>query len=287
MLDYFYSLDCDNIIYSIDSFRFIFVMNEKDVESIFKYLNDYKRADINPFSPCFKSFKYKYLFNITCLDSSYTIGLSLNGTNKQDNLKGFIDVNPNKCFKSKQCIEDIYYIYSRCFSFCIKRFDCAIDISLSRDLFILKKDNRTYQLIKNSELDKTEYLGHRNNNGFFKIYNKSIESNLKFPSLTRLELTVDYEELFNKKNYSFPFPDIFVKQDLDVIVLAPDLSSTDLVLIDLLRNLDNKLDYLKRLDYKKQKKLLPYIMNGYTLLKPNLLLFIDLLDKYKSIIKMF
>lgn len=119
----------------------------------------------------------KFFFGFRGYDSS--------GTNQWK-----IQFNPNKIFPCQPLVDLIRWIASVSVSSCrISSFDVAADLPFRRSGVFMVKDRRKYQLVMNSNEDKTEYLGCRGENGFVKLYNKTIESNLSYP-LTRFEMSV-------------------------------------------------------------------------------------------------
>lgn len=259
--------DTNNFVYSCDSIRINFVINEKDLDDFVKYFDNLKRLDVDVFRPCFTQYKYKYMLKVNYGISSMTIGWNLNGIRREDIFKGFLDVNPNKCFNDDLCLKDINFIKSCCehSAFEIARLDLAIDIPVNRSLIRVIKDRRKYQLIQNSQEDKTEYLGQRSSGGYVKIYNKSIESFLDY-DLTRVEITIDdIEHLEDIFEYSLP--EIYIKNtQMKLDLTDSDLSKTQLVLIELLKQTDNPDYYLKQLNNSMSAKLKPYVFNDDTLI---------------------
>lgn len=124
--------------------------------------------------------------------SSFYIGLGLNEV-KPNFGRVRIDVNPNKCVHHQVFQIVLGYLNRKCRSFrtTVRRFDLAIDLEADRADVELLKDHRAYTEIRKSQTDRTQYLGTRSAGGRIKLYNKSIESKLKGPPLTRLELTID------------------------------------------------------------------------------------------------
>lgn len=91
------------------------------------------------------------------------------------------------------------------------RFDLAIDVPVSRSNVSLQYKGRAgYQLIYNSDDNKTEYLGKRGNHNRLKIYNKSLELGLD-TNITRCEITL---ERFS--SVADHLPDIYYTRDLQV-----------------------------------------------------------------------
>lgn len=240
------------MVYSCDMIRFNLEFYEKGLRYVSRYLSDITRVDIRSYPSNFSDFKYKNLFTIDYGVSSMSVGLNFNGVRQPDNLKGFIEFNPNKCF-CEQFSDDVRFIIGQAFKWDVVRWDLAIDIPLAREKLYLPKDQRIYTLQKVSNSDKTEYLGRRNNAGFVKLYNKTIESNLDY-DLTRLEVTMPgkLEECFKY------IPQVFIRNCGGVMVYE-GLTKADLVLIELLQKEENPDIYLQRLNYRYRKKIEPYV----------------------------
>lgn len=264
MFEYWKTVQDDNLnIYSVDMLRINLEMRLDEVENILKYFYSVVRFDIVEYPPCFQDFKYKYMFTVTYeLGSTMAIGLCFNGTSQSENLKGFIEVNPNKCFIKPQCLVDIYFTLSRCIDFKVVRWDLAVDIPIDRLSVVLGKDQRKYELICKNKEDKTEYLGRRNEVGRVKVYNKTVESNLDI-TLTRCEITMpNYSDLNFSMKLDSIIPEVWIAGSESGLKLS-DLSVMQAVLVELIRKEENPTLYLKRLKWEQRKKLEPYVFDGY------------------------
>lgn len=146
-------------------------------------------------------------FSLSFLDSSsFWLGLGLNEV-KPNFGRIRLDVNPNHCVRH-QVFQILFgWLNTVCGSFrtTIRRFDLAIDIEADRADVELLKDHRAYTEIRKSQTDRTQYLGGRSTGSRVKLYNKSVESHISGPPLTRLELTLDpvipYREIRWPKAY--------------------------------------------------------------------------------------
>lgn len=268
MLDYWRFAQDENLnMYSVDMLRISLEMRKDEVDNILKYYHSVVRMDIAEYPPCFQDFKYKNMFTITYENgSTMTVGLCFNGTSQGENLKGFIEVNPNKCFIKPQCLVDIYYTLSRCIGWEVARWDLAIDIPIDRMSVILGKDQRKYELTCKNKEDRTEYLGCRNNVGRVKVYNKTAESNLDY-TLTRCELTMpDFSDLNFFMKLDSILPEVWIAGTNTGLELS-NLSDMQAVLVELIRKEENPTLYLKRLKWEQRKKLEPYVFDGYKRLK--------------------
>lgn len=254
-------------MYSVDMLRLNLEMRQDEIENILKYFHSVVRMDITEYPACFQDFKYRNMFTITYENgSSMTVGLCFNGTAQSENLKGFIEVNPNKCFIKPQCLVDVYYTLSRCIGWEVVRWDLAVDIPTDRMSVVLAKDQRKYELVCKNKEDKTEYLGQRNNVGRVKVYNKTAESNLEY-TLTRCEMTLpNYDDLNFSMKLDAIIPEVWVSGTTMCMSLS-DLSDVQAMLVEYMRKDENPTLALKRLPYRQRKKIEPYVFDGYTRLK--------------------
>ncbi len=105
-----------------------------------------------------------------------------------NNHKGFVEFNPNKC--EKNGIKFMQMLESMGCMFELNRYDLAIDYPISRNAVRVLRDRRKYEYVISSKGGATEYLGTRNSPGRVKVYDKAGEQGLDI-ELTRVELTVD------------------------------------------------------------------------------------------------
>lgn len=268
MLNYWRTAQDENFnMYSVDMVRVNLEMREDEVNNILKYYHSVVRMDITEYPPCFQDFKYRNMFTITYeKGSTMTVGLCFNGTAQGENLKGFIEVNPNKCFIKPQCLVDVYYTLSRCIGWEVTRWDLAIDIPTDRMSVILGKDQRKYELTCKNKEDRTEYLGCRNDVGRVKVYNKTAESDLDY-TLTRCELTLpNYSDLNFAMKLDSIIPEVWIA-GTDTGLELSNLSDMQAMLVEFIRKEENPTLYLKRLKWEQRKKLEPYVFDGYKRLK--------------------
>ena len=192
-------------------------------------------------------FAYRNMLRIKGNGYSFVLAIGFNGGQK-DRDKGFLEFNPNKC-RGQVGFERVYarlldFIYSSE----VARFDLAIDIPIPKYLCRLKKDARNYQYVV-TQSGETEYLGRRNEIGFVKLYDKTKEAKLDY-DLTRLEITANKDVLRMPEVMILPYQN----------KMQTDLNSTDKVLVELLKLVDNPAIYLKKLKYEKRKKIEQYLL---------------------------
>lgn len=145
-------------IYSLDMIRLNFELLENSLDKFMELINNF-----NLIRGCgCKQFLsksglgYKYLYQLIIEDNtnkcSFAIGFGLNC--KTDNMnKGFIEFNPNKCYQLSQFEFFLHQFCDCCYSMELVRYDCAIDIPISRNKVKLIRNYRcNYEyLIENSK----------------------------------------------------------------------------------------------------------------------------------------
>ena len=229
-------------------------------EALYRVLS---KMEFNLYSDVYQSRrlgKYNYLINVSEFVNSngginkFTIGLDLCEANNSHSGNCFIEFNPNKNDMNfiwwlldviSQFVVPVNGEY-----FDIKRYDLAVDIPCKRsEVMLVKSGKRTYTRMITDSV--TEYLGKHNSNGFTKVYDKTVESNLDY-DLTRVEITCD-----SLTDYSFP--EVYVVHDNDMDLT--ELNDTDTVIVSMLRQFehDEQLSYLRAMGRRKQEKLKPYI----------------------------
>lgn len=188
-------------------------------------------------------------------------GLSFNGTDSSSRYLGFMEFNPNKVGQQEEFKTVFAKLMIHCFTAEVVRWDLAVDVPLARELCILTKDKRKYTLVQNSRQDKTEYLGCHNKQGFVKLYNKKIESNLD-DELTRLEITVGGKCTYSEFLELCPKVDVRGEQQNFNPYL--DLPDTDVVLYELLMKCDlsERQEYFNRLGRRKKDLLKKYVFSN-------------------------
>lgn len=253
------------ITYSVDMVRYAFQFDKtacesisKDMQGLYDYLSDIIRTDLYKTS---RAFAYRDLFTFSSdyddRDSSViTVGIGLNGVDRDDVFKCFLEFNPNKVDADVLRIV-IDALRPNCMRHWLKlvRWDLAIDIPVKRSQVCFYKDRRDYTYHKSARKGITTYLGQRNKEGFTKLYDKTLESGLA-ENLTRLEITFCESGLPT-------MPQVYVDTNSQKELLL-NLSGTNRVLALLLNQLDagDFETYYGMLNYKLRKKLEPYVKRG-------------------------
>lgn len=275
-------IDKNEIVYSCDMLRFKLKFKEDLIEEVVKKFGNYERLDVTIYPLCTAPFKFRHLLKIDYNLSSAKLGIGFNGCERDSMFDGFYEVNPNKCIRVDQCMEDIQYIFACCWSVELIRWDLAVDIPVRRDLVHLIKDQRTYSTVRQSIENFTEYLGQMDKVGRVKVYNKTIEANL-LDDITRVEVTLP--DLYNKLEFNKLFPKVKI-QSFQSSFAFNDLclTDTDKVLVELLREVENPDYYLKRLGRKKRDKLTEYVYHDCEELRFNLPFIFSLYNYYKQLL---
>lgn len=210
-------------------------------------------------------YHYLYAINIENQDGdkcSFSIGVGLNCLT-ENNKSGYIEFNPNKCFQLIDFIDFFNKFYDLLRSCKLVRYDLAIDIPVSRNKIKMIRNSRcNYKYLVSKDdwvstdlnYSKTEYQGRRNHNKFTKLYDKKAESHLPY-DLSRIEITFNRNEIEYKNLPEFYLYHSSIINDLDFSIL----SSTELVLVDLLRNSEDIDYYLANIGYRLRKKIKPFL----------------------------
>lgn len=255
MLQYWYSENDGFSTYSVDMVRYSFTCSDSNLSKIMRWLERSERTDVESFGLSTSPFKYRNLFKINYKYSSMIIGLGFNGITKEAMHKCFVEFNPNKVFQNRHAFDDLSFLVDYSQRFKLNRFDIAIDLPIVRNLVQLVKDERKYGLTMYSADNKTEYLGCRNENGYIKLYNKTIESNLNY-DVTRLEITCDSQMSGSLIVHSLPR--LLVSPTQNSLTLDVKLSPKDRLLVDLLKM---NPEMFSRLDYRNRLKFEPYVFD--------------------------
>ena len=235
----------NKIKYSLDMIRIDFELEKDSVQQLF---NKYSLDTRVEHWECFGFKQYKHNLKFKCAaDNSFWVGCEplWCKSGLRDWVVCTLEFNPNK-LRNDLTLLEVYgslMVLSRVVS--CKRFDLAVDIPVTRSNCILLKDKRKYQEYRVSDSNLTQYLGQRHSTGYVKLYNKAIELGLDDDKLTRLELTVEYED---RNDLQSIFPKVFIADALDM----NSLSGTDAALV-FGAMLD--INILNFLDKRKKKKI--------------------------------
>lgn len=203
--------------------------------------------------------KYKYLWTITCKNTTVTVLYCFNGytPNGDDKRRVVLEFNPNKL--EYDDFNEIHQVIRCLVDLEVVRCDLAIDIPIPRKFAHMVKDKRNYEYHDYNQNGVTEYLGSRNNTNRVKLYDKEKESELDIP-MTRLEYTCKPSIMeFDKVKAK-----VIVERDqLEIETMSYDgFSKTQVATVKILQGLDvhARILALKHFSYRARKKISPYVL---------------------------
>lgn len=274
---YYEGIKKNDCMYSVDMVRLDLELKQDSLESLSAYLSNPARADIEVFSPCFKNYAWRNMFKVSVGSSALVIGIGWNSTNRDDMLKGFIEFNPNKTMPKAQ--NDIDFIRNCCWSVSIKRMDIAVDVPVNLRYVTVEKDNRIMRTYSRGNEVETIELGIHQHN-LFKAYNKALESHLN-DDLTRFEVTVQLSTKNLFKELLRAFPTIYIDEMQQKLIDDSKLNSSQQVLVQVIRNSEQKDLLMRQLNYKLRKKLEPYVYANSTKFEPDINIIYNLIVEIK------
>jgi len=241
-----------NALYSLDKLVLEFEIRKEDAQRLMDLYSVKSNIDqwiSNKLSVC--RYNYRVLLEG---DNSFYIGFCPNWKKSNPYTDcGRIEFNPVKV-----CLDlEFISIYGQLMSFVPKtllkpvRFDLAIDLPVARDKVYLIKDKRLYEEYSYSAINKTQYLGVRNNHGRIKVYNKALEQQLDI-DLTRIEITIDYDKSTFEELKKI-LPNLYI---LDSFQFPIGLDGTDKVILIAVMN---DMSLLNELGRKKKEKIKSYL----------------------------
>lgn len=203
--------------------------------------------------------KYKYLWTITCKNTTATVMYCFNGftNNADDKRRVVLEFNPNKL--EYDDFNEIHQVIRCLVDLEVVRCDLAIDIPVPRKFAHMVKDLRNYEYHDYNQNGITEYLGLRNTTNRVKLYDKEIESELDIP-MTRLEYTCkpSYIE-FEKVKATV----LLERDQLELETMSYDgFSKSQIATVKILQSLDvtARIRALKHFSYRARKKISPYVL---------------------------
>lgn len=202
MYDIYYDNDKvikhNNIIYSIDKIRLKTYICYQDFKELEFYINTFYKDKIKRFWLSDKKSSFHYNYNIEWGEGESFLfefmhnseGVNYNKDNKNYNFT--IEFNPNKLKRNPI----IMHILNSFNNWLLRSFDLAMDLPINiLDIIVDKGKKRNYTTQSNGGDNVTYYIGTKEKDGSYKIYNKKIESNLNIPGyLTRVEITRRFED---------------------------------------------------------------------------------------------
>ena len=257
----YYKSYVDNYGYnhSIDMVKVLYDSVSGTVESILEDFRAIKEKGIIPTSAYWEKInnapcsKWNYFLHHIHLDSIYVkIGkYVLKDVGNKQEYKPMpcisIEVNPNKHYDTPIFITVMDIIKKYAYGGILKQVDYAIDVPCQINDVVVLRTQKERGLYKG-----TQYFGARGRNGFVKIYNKAVESNLDQP-LTRIETTYQLKEKFSSIDFG-----VAIRKNIDT---EKELSLSTGLLLDMLQELQvlgssNIDSYMQRMNYRTRKQIL-------------------------------
>lgn len=207
---YYKKIEFDNMYYSIDMLRLKTYITYSDFSALEFFINSTYKEHIKKFWVSEKIMCFHYNYVLDFEGHTFWFGFLHNNEssnyNRVDLAYNFtIEFNPNKLRDNNF----IVYLLNKFNNWFLRSFDLAIDIPINiLDIIVDisgRKKLQTYSLGKDN---LTYRFG--TGNGKVKIYNKKIESDLCIVGyLTRVELSMQYDDFPISKIKSFSFDDCF------------------------------------------------------------------------------
>lgn len=214
---YFSPVEKDNIVYSVDMIRLkTYISYSAFTELEFRF-NTCWADYVEKKWTSSRAFNFFYNYDIKVEDGkSFYFGFLHNserrGENDNTKYNFTIEFNPNKIEQHKV----LMYLLDLSGDWYIKSLDLACDLRINiLDVIFDKKMKRSVKATYNGFDDRTYYIG--KGNGRIKIYNKKKESKLECENLTRVEISVEYDDydIRNIITYKFDkkfFPELYLQK---------------------------------------------------------------------------
>lgn len=158
----------------------------------------YPTASIRQY-PCPGSYKYFAKIPTYGTDAAFAIGL-YNGALQMMNVCE-LEYNPNKCLGRDSPLTWLLDVLNTASlsTPVVRRFDLALDFyGVPRNCVFSAVQDARYKRVDGTGESRTQYFGKHQSNGFIKVYNKKVESDLD-EECTRVELTLVPDELTPEK----------------------------------------------------------------------------------------
>ncbi len=268
MINYYKSyIDKNGFIHSVDMVK-VFYDCRSSIENILESFREIKEKGVISDSAywekldCTPCAKWNYWLHHIHFDYIY-VRIGQYRLKEPDGSKGTskdycalacvsLEVNPNKhsdkeLFKAVMEVVDAYNVGGY-----VMQVDYAIDVPCRIDDIVVLKTRKELGLYKG-----TRYYGARGQNGFVKIYNKTVESGLDYP-LTRVETCVKLKDKFSSIDFGV------VKHDNTAG--DKELSLSTGLMLDMIQELrllgSNNVDsYLARMNYRTRKQVIEAMNN--------------------------
>ena len=254
--------DQNGFVHSIDNVIIIFYLKRYNMENVANELvaiREYYNADGWEKFNCSACKKYAWFQNIVHMDAihiCYGKYQRFDKINREWDILPMLrlEINPNKHYDKPIFRDVLYWLNENCTDGILQRYDYAIDIPY--DISRVK----VYGSRKEAGLYKgTIYRGQRSHHGFTKIYDKAKEQKLEAP-LTRVEYVFEAD-----KPPSFE-KIIIASQKAVKDVDANDLDTVNECIVDMAHALQilgvDYEQYLQKLNYRRRKKIEPYLIGN-------------------------
>lgn len=189
---YIYS-ESEGFVYSVDSMRMTFTIDNDVSEKIFQsdleYLHRiFSCIDLQS-DPEISHRKIVFEANYKSDSFKHLVAFVVISLSSEDGANGFIHFNPNRLFKSPRAYFEIKHFLSLCSSVTVKKCDVAIDMPYDITSLTPLKSRKNMIIYVESQKNYTFYWGKRNDEGYAKLYSKSLKNKLD-EAVTRLEITL-------------------------------------------------------------------------------------------------
>ena len=256
--------DSSGYIHSIDNVIIIFFLKRYQMENVaneLKAIREYHHADgwekLN-LPHCSKYSFFQNVVHIGAMHILYGKYQKFDKMNREWDILPMLrfEVNPNKHYDEPVFRDILVWLHQNCTDGILQRFDYAIDVPCDISQVRIYGSRKEPGLYKG-----TVYRGQRSHHGFTKIYDKAKEQNLDKP-LTRVEyvLEADKPPSFEK---IMILPPISEKETDTNELDAVNACIVDMALALQLYGEDYE-PYLQKLNYRRRKKIEPYLLGKST-----------------------
>lgn len=191
-IPYFKYIESNDYVYSIDSVYTAFTLGKEDTEKMFQsldYLHELFSCINFKCDPDVITHRIVFEANYKC--DSYSNLIAHIGIFRvsDDSSAGFLHFNPNRLFQSPKAYDEIKRFLGICSSVTVKKCDVAIDMPFDIVSLTPLKGRKNMMIYIESRKSYTFYWGKRNEEGYAKLYSKSLKNDLD-TTVTRLEITL-------------------------------------------------------------------------------------------------
>lgn len=254
--------DRNGYVHSIDNVIIIFYLKRYNFENVANELvaiREFYQAEGWEKLNCPACSKFSWFQNIIHMDAIHICYGKYQRFDKINREWDFLpmlrlEVNPNKHFDKPIFRDILYWLNENCTDGILQRYDYAIDIPY--DISKVK----VYGSRKEAGLYKgTIYRGQRSHHGFTKIYDKAKEQKLDVP-LTRVEYVLEADKPPSFEKIMIISQKAMTNADND------DLDTVNECIVEMAHALqalgEDYESYLQKLNYRRRKKLEPYLIGN-------------------------